>query len=56
MAETARDLLQSHPADAPAILAPERPTLTFGGLRELADAVESALLERGGEVLSRGPF
>lgn len=24
--------------------------------RELADAVESALLERGGEVLSRGPF
>ena len=27
MAETVRDLLQPHPADAPAILAPERPTL-----------------------------
>ena len=30
MAETVRDLLQSHPADAAAILAPDRPTLTSG--------------------------
>ena len=34
MAETVRDLLPQ-PAAAAAILAPERPTLTFGGLREL---------------------
>ncbi|MFL5337996.1 MAG: acyl--CoA ligase [Geminicoccaceae bacterium] len=43
MAETVRDLLQPHAADAPAILAPDRPTLTFGGLRELADATVAKL-------------
>ena len=62
MAETVRDLLASHPADAAAILAPERPTLTFGALRELADATVATLnalgIGRGDRVaivLPNGP-
>ena len=62
MAETVRDLLQPHAADAAAILAPERPTLTFGGLRELADATVAKLnalgIGRGDRVaivLPNGP-
>ena len=62
MAETVRDLLQPHPADAPAILAPERPTLGFGALRELADATVARLnalgIGRGDRVaivLPNGP-
>ena len=62
MAETVRDLLQPHRADAAAILAPERPILTFGGLRELADATVGKLnglgIGRGDRVaivLPNGP-
>ena len=62
MAETLRDLLHPHPADAAAILAPERPTLTFGTLRELADATVATLngvgIGRGDRVaivLPNGP-
>ncbi|MFO1048269.1 MAG: acyl--CoA ligase [Geminicoccaceae bacterium] len=62
MAETIRDLLQPHAAEAPAILAPERPTLGFGGLRELADATVARLnalgIGRGDRVaivLPNGP-
>ena len=62
MAETVRDLLAPHPADAAAILAPERPTLTFGALRELADATVATLnavgIGRGDRVaivLPNGP-
>jgi acyl-CoA synthetase (AMP-forming)/AMP-acid ligase II len=62
MAETVRDLLQPHPADAAAILAPERPPLTFGGLRELADRTVARLnglgIGRGDRVaivLPNGP-
>jgi acyl-CoA synthetase (AMP-forming)/AMP-acid ligase II len=62
MAETVRDLLQPHSAEAAAILAPERPTLTFGGLRELADATIGKLnglgIGRGDRVaivLPNGP-
>ena len=62
MAETVRDLLQPHEAEAPAILAPERPTLGFGALRELADATVARLnalgIGRGDRVaivLPNGP-
>ena len=62
MAETVRDLLQPHEAEAPAILAPERPTLDFGALRELADATVARLnalgIGRGDRVaivLPNGP-
>ena len=62
MAETVRDLLQPHEAGAPAILAPERPTLGFGALRELADATVARLnalgIGRGDRVaivLPNGP-
>ncbi len=62
MAETIRDLLQPHAADAAAILAPERPGLRFGALRELADATVARLnalgIGRGDRVaivLPNGP-
>ena len=62
MAETVRDLLLPHPADSAAILAPERPILTFGALRELADATVAKLnglgIGRGDRVaivLPNGP-
>lgn len=62
MAETVRDLLAPHPAIAAAILAPERPVLTFGDLRELADATVATLnavgIGRGDRVaivLPNGP-
>jgi acyl-CoA synthetase (AMP-forming)/AMP-acid ligase II len=62
MAETVRELLASHPADAAAILAPERPALTFGALRELADTTVAKLnavgIGRGDRVaivLPNGP-
>ncbi len=47
MAEIIRDLLAPHAAERPAILAPERPTLGFGALRELADAVLASLAAQG---------
>jgi acyl-CoA synthetase (AMP-forming)/AMP-acid ligase II len=43
MAETIRDLLAPHAAQAPALLAPDRPTLSFQELRELADRTVSTL-------------
>ena len=62
MAETVRDLLEPHEAKAPAILAPERPVLGFGALRELADATVARLnalgIGRGDRVaivLPNGP-
>ena len=62
MAETVRDLLQPHGAEAAAILAPERPVLGFGALRELADATVARLnalgIGRGDRVaivLPNGP-
>ncbi|MGD9511120.1 MAG: acyl--CoA ligase [Geminicoccaceae bacterium] len=62
MAETVRDLLQPHAADAAAILAPERPVLSFGALRELVDATVATLnglgIGRGDRVaivLPNGP-
>ena len=62
MVETVRDLLGPHPADDAAILAPERPTLTFGALRDLADATVATLnavgIGRGDRlaiVLPNGP-
>jgi acyl-CoA synthetase (AMP-forming)/AMP-acid ligase II len=47
MAETIRDLLEPHDAAAPAILAPERPTLGHGDLRALARDTVVALNARG---------
>ncbi|TIT44369.1 MAG: AMP-dependent synthetase, partial [Mesorhizobium sp.] len=39
--------LASGADDAPAILAPDRPTLTHGGLRQLIGATAAALHARG---------
>ena len=36
MAETLKDLLAPHPAEWPAIGAPGRPWMTYGGLRDLS--------------------
>ena len=44
---TIRALLDAGSGDAPAILAPGRPPLSFGALRALADATGSALNELG---------
>lgn len=62
MAETIRALLEDKPAGAPAILAPERGALTYGGLRELCDRTVERLnalgIGRGDRVaivLPNGP-
>ena len=62
MAEIIRDLLAPHAAGSPAILAPDRPPLSFGALRELADATVATLAglgigrnDRVGIVLPNGP-
>ena len=47
MADTLGQLLARHPDDAPAIGAPTRPWLTFGGLRAQADATLAALHAAG---------
>ena len=62
MAESVRDFLEPHPADAAAILSPERRALSFGAFRELADATVAKLnavgIGRGDRVaivLPNGP-
>lgn len=62
MTDTLAALLRSHPADAPALGAPDRPWLTYGALRGLAEATRVALnaagLGRGDRVaivLPNGP-
>jgi len=62
VAETIRALLEDKPAGAPAILAPERETLSYGGLRELCDRTVERLnalgIGRGDRVaivLPNGP-
>jgi acyl-CoA synthetase (AMP-forming)/AMP-acid ligase II len=47
MAETLADLIASHPDDAPAIGAPDRPWLTHGGLRTLAAETRAVLAAAG---------
>jgi acyl-CoA synthetase (AMP-forming)/AMP-acid ligase II len=44
---TVKGLLERHPSNAPAIGAPERPTLTYGGLRDLVDRTVGALNTMG---------
>lgn len=62
MAATIFDLLQDKPGTAPALLAPERPTLDYAGLRELCDRTIARLngfgIGRGDRVaivLPNGP-
>ncbi len=62
MAATLHDLISTHPADAPAIGAPDRGWLTYGGLRDLAASVAASLhgagIGRGDRVaivLPNGP-
>ena len=43
MAETLKDLLAPHPAEWPAIGAPGRPWMTYGGLRDLSADVAASL-------------
>ncbi len=47
MSNTLESLLAIHPADDPAIGAPDRPWLTFGGLRAQAALTRTALNEAG---------
>jgi acyl-CoA synthetase (AMP-forming)/AMP-acid ligase II len=47
MTETLQALLAAHPGEAPAIGAPDRPWLDFGGLRDQAAAVREALHAAG---------
>ena len=47
MSDTLEALLAPHPDDAPALGAPDRPWLTFGGLRALADVTRAALAAAG---------
>jgi acyl-CoA synthetase (AMP-forming)/AMP-acid ligase II len=47
MAETIWDLLADHDPAAPAILAPDRPTLSFDGLRRLVGDTVAALNRQG---------
>src|SRR6476620_10826205 len=47
MAETIHDLLAPHAAAWPAILAPDRATLTYGELRTLVDATLASLAGQG---------
>lgn len=62
MTDTIAALLRSHPAEAPALGAPDRPWLTYGALRALAGTTRAALnaagLGRGDRVaivLPNGP-
>ncbi|MBK5926332.1 acyl--CoA ligase [Rhodobaculum claviforme] len=62
MSDTLKGLLATHPADAPALGAPDRPWLSHGGLRDLAartaDALHGAGIGRGDRVaivLPNGP-
>ncbi len=62
MTQTLAALIADHPADAPAIGAPDRGWLSYGGLREQAAAVAEALYAAGvgrgdrvGIVLPNGP-
>ncbi|HTJ62908.1 MAG TPA: AMP-binding protein, partial [Alphaproteobacteria bacterium] len=45
--DTVKELLERHPSSAPAIGAPERATLTYGGLRDLVDRTIAALNAMG---------
>lgn len=47
MIDTLSALIASHPAEAPAIGAPDRPWLTYGGLRALTDQVRTQLAHAG---------
>nr|WP_301919245.1 acyl--CoA ligase [uncultured Defluviimonas sp.] len=47
MAETLKDLLAPHPAEWPAIGAPGRPWMTYGGLRDLSADVAASLRSNG---------
>ncbi len=47
MSDTLKALLADHPADAPALGAPDRPWLSHGGLRDLAAATASSLHAAG---------
>jgi acyl-CoA synthetase (AMP-forming)/AMP-acid ligase II len=47
MAETIWDLLADHDPAAPAILAPDRPTLSFGELQRLVEGTVTALNRQG---------
>jgi acyl-CoA synthetase (AMP-forming)/AMP-acid ligase II len=62
MIDTVHALIQRGKADAPAIDAPDRPTLTYGGLRDLVERTQAALnamgVGRGDRVaivLANGP-
>jgi len=62
MMDTVRGLLRPHAPDTPAIGAPDRPWLTFGGLNDLADLTMASLnamgIGRGDRVaivLANGP-
>ena len=62
MAATLAELIKDHPADAPALGAPGRDWLTYGGLRALASDVRAALnsfgigpSDRVAIVLPNGP-
>jgi acyl-CoA synthetase (AMP-forming)/AMP-acid ligase II len=45
--DTVKGLLERHPSSAPAIGAPDRATLTYGGLRDLVDRTVAALNAMG---------
>ncbi|MEO0903535.1 MAG: AMP-binding protein, partial [Pseudomonadota bacterium] len=47
MSDTLKSLIASHPEMAPAIGAPERDWLSYGGLRALADTVAKSLHKAG---------
>ena len=47
MSDTLKSLLAGHPENAPAIGAPERDWLSYGGLRALADTVAGSLHQAG---------
>lgn len=47
MTDTVRALIQAGARDAPAIAAPGRPALTYGGLRDLSARTQAALAECG---------
>jgi acyl-CoA synthetase (AMP-forming)/AMP-acid ligase II len=45
--DTIRDLISAHPGDVPALGAPGRAWLSYGGLRTLSDSVEQTLRRAG---------
>ncbi|RDC71371.1 AMP-dependent synthetase [Rhodovulum sp. 12E13] len=51
--DTIRSLIATHPDDAPALGAPGRDWLSYGGLRALADRVESGLRAAGVSATDR---